>query len=220
MYLQNFIEKQKCLNLEPKKPILCIFGQDFGKKYCDLKSTPSILPICKISRKKIKMAEFGKKNAWFMYFWAGIWKQYCNIWNKHPRVCLIANFCEEIKMPKFGTKSALLEYFLPKMISSGILGLELKKSYCHVWNEHTWICLIAKYGEMMNMPEFEITSGFFGYFCARILKKYCHICWSQHLWISVIAKFCEGIKMSIFRTINANFGYFWARISKKLLWLL
>ena len=31
------------------------------------------------------MPKFGTKNAWFGYFWTGIWKQYCHIWNQHPQ---------------------------------------------------------------------------------------------------------------------------------------
>ena len=69
----------------------------------------------------------------------------------------------------------------------GALGLEFKKSYCHVWNQYPWICLIAKYCEIMKMSKFGTKSALFGYFWARILKNYCHI-WNQHLRISVIAK--------------------------------
>ena len=36
---------------------------------------------------------------------------YCHILNQHPRVCLIAKFCEKTKLPKFGTLNALFEYF-------------------------------------------------------------------------------------------------------------
>ena len=51
------------------------------------------------------MPKFGTKNAWFGYFWAGIWKQYDHIWNEHPRICLIAKFRGKTKMPKFETKN-------------------------------------------------------------------------------------------------------------------
>ena len=32
-------------------------------------------------------------------------KNYCQIWNQHPQICVLAKFYEEIKMPKFGTKN-------------------------------------------------------------------------------------------------------------------
>ena len=98
----------------PKISSLDIFGARFFERLLPyLKSTPSNLDICKISR-KTKMSKFGTKNVSFMYFWAGIWKQYYYIWNQHPRICLFAKFRQKTKMPKFGTKNALL----------GIFGLE------------------------------------------------------------------------------------------------
>ena len=99
-------------------PIFGIFWQEFRKSYCDLKSAPSNLPICKISqKKKTKMAEFGTRNAWFMYFLAGIWKQYCHIWNQHPWIRLVAKFCEKTKCLNLRQKMGYL----------GIFCLELKK---------------------------------------------------------------------------------------------
>ena len=37
--------------------------------------------------KKMKMSKFGTKNVLFGYFWARTLKNYCHIWNKHPRIC-------------------------------------------------------------------------------------------------------------------------------------
>ena len=62
------------------------------------------------------MPKFGIKNVWFGYFWTGIWKEYCYIWNQHPRIYLIAKFLEETKMPKFGTKYALFGYFQARIL--------------------------------------------------------------------------------------------------------
>ena len=82
-----------------------------------------------------EMSKFWTKNALFSHFWAGIWKQYCHIWNQHPRICLIAKYREIMKMPKFGTKSALFGYFWARIL----------KNYCHIWNQHPQICLFAKF---------------------------------------------------------------------------
>ena len=84
---------------------------------------------------------------------------------------------------------------------------------CHIWNQNPWICLIAKYCEIMKMPKFGTKNALFVYFWASILKNYCHI-WNQHPQICLIAKFCEETKMLKFGTKNALFGYFWARILK------
>ena len=51
VYLQSFTEKQKCLNLGPKMSDLGIFGLDLKTMLSYLKSTPSNLSNCKISRK-------------------------------------------------------------------------------------------------------------------------------------------------------------------------
>ena len=104
-------------------------------------------------------------------------------------------------MSKFGTKNTWFGYF----------GTGIWKRYCHIWNQHPRICLIAKVCEKTKIRKFGTKNVLFGYFLARILKHFCHI-WNQHLRISVIAKFCEGTKMSKFESKNANFGYFWPKI--------
>ena len=75
-----------------------------------------------ILTKKQKCLNLGSKSALFGYFWTGIGKQNCHIWNQHPGICLIAKFCGKTKMPEFGTKNSLFGYFWPKMPNLGILG--------------------------------------------------------------------------------------------------
>ena len=84
------------------------------------------------------------------------------------------------------------------------------KSYCHIWNQHSRICLIAKFREIIKMPNFGAKNALFVYFWAIIFKSYCHI-WNQHSRICLIAKFREIIKMPNFGTKNTLFEYFWAR---------
>ena len=139
------------------------------------------------------------------------YKNYCHIWNQHPQICLIANFHEKNKNAKMWDKNALFEYFWPKISYLDIFGLELKKSYFRIWNQHPWICLIAKSCEIMKMPKFGTKSVLFGYFSTRILKNYCHV-WNQHFRNSVIAKFCEETKMPKFGTEITIFGYFWQKM--------
>ena len=78
---------------------------------------------------------------------------------------------------------------------------------CHISNQNPWICLIAKYCEIMKMPTFGTKNALFWYFWARILKNYCHI-WNHRPQICLSAKFHEKNK-------NAWFGYFWAGIWKQ-----
>ena len=107
----------------------------------------------------------------------------------------------KIKILKLGTKNVWFGYFL-----DGIW-----KKYCHIWNQHPRICLIAKYHKIMKMPEFGIKNALFGYLWDRILESYCHI-WNQHLLICLIPKFCEDTEMPKFGTKNALFEYFWPKM--------
>ena len=97
--LQNFEEKQKCLNVGRKMLYLGTFDQKcfiwvFSNKnvsfgyFCGrilkmllsyLKSAPSNLSNCKILQKKTKIPKFGTKNALYEYLWARILKNYCHI---------------------------------------------------------------------------------------------------------------------------------------------
>ena len=55
-----------------KNPLFQYFwARILEKLFSNLKSSPSNLSICKISRKK-KMPKFGTKNARFGYFWTEI----------------------------------------------------------------------------------------------------------------------------------------------------
>ena len=79
VYLQNFTEKLKCLNVGPKMPDLCIFELEFENNIV-------IFEICTLEfvkmqsfAKKTKMPKFGTKNTLFGYFLARILKSYCHI---------------------------------------------------------------------------------------------------------------------------------------------
>ena len=114
------------------------------------------------------MTEFGTKNALFGYFWPkmpylGIFgqelkKKYCQIWNQHPQIFLIAKFRGKTKMPKFGTTNALFGYFW-----AGIW-----KQNCHISKQHPQICLIVKFREIMKMPKYGNKNVLFVYFWPRM----------------------------------------------------
>ena len=71
------------------------------------------------------MPKFGTKSALFGYFWAGILKNYCHIWNHHLRISVTVKLCEEIKIAKFGTQNNLFGYFSPNMPYMGIFGARI-----------------------------------------------------------------------------------------------
>ena len=83
------------------------------------------------------MPKFGTKCTLFGYFGARILKNYCHVWNKHPRIWLIVKFREKTKMPKLGTKNALFWYFWARIL----------ENYCHILNKHLQVYLIPKFCE-------------------------------------------------------------------------
>ena len=81
-------------------------------------------------------------------------------------------------MPKFGTKNARFRYFW-----AGTW-----KQYCHIWNQHPGICLIAKSRGKTKMPKFGTKNAWFGYFGPEICKQSCHI-WNEYPRIFLMANF-------------------------------
>ena len=88
-----------------------------------------------------------------------------------------------------------------------IFGLEFKKNYCHISNQHPQICQIAKFCEETKLPKFGTKNALFRYFWDRILKNCCHIL-NQHPQICLLVKSWEKTKMPKFGTKNALFGFF------------
>ena len=130
-----------------------------------------------------------------------------------PSNLSICKIWQKTKMPKFGTKNALFGYFWARIL----------KNYCHIWNQHLRISVIAKFCEETKMPKFGTKNDLLGIFdqeCViwvflgkNVLKDYCHI-WNQHPQICLFAKFHEKEKISKSGTKNTLFWYFWARILK------
>ena len=119
------------------------------------------------------MLKFGTQNDFFGYFWARISKSYCYIWNQHPRICLIAKFCEKTKMLKFGTKNALFGYFWARIL----------RNYCHIWNQHPQFAYLQNFAKKQKCLILGPKMPYLGIFWARIKKKnYCHT-WNQHAQI-------------------------------------
>ena len=119
--LQSLVEKQKSLNLGPK--------MSYGISGLKFKNSIVIFEInvlgffsLSIFFERMKILKFRTKSTLFGYFWAGILKNCCHIWNQRPWMYLDAKLFDRIKMPRFGTKNALFRYF----------GARILKSYCHI----------------------------------------------------------------------------------------
>ena len=61
-------------------------------------------------------------------------------------------------MFKFGTKSALFWCFWARIL----------KNYCHIWNQHLRICLIAKFCEETKMPKCGTKNALLRYFWPKM----------------------------------------------------
>ena len=110
---------------------------------------------------KQKYLNLGAKITLFGFFGLEFEKRYCDIWNLHPWICLVAKFDAKLKILEFGTKNTWFGYCWAR----------ISKKCCHIWNQHTGIDLIAKFSEIMKMAKFGTKKSLFRYFWARIFKK-------------------------------------------------
>ena len=166
--------KVKCKNKNPwiwdKKCLIWVFWGWNLKIMSYLKSAASNLSNCKISKKKMKMPKFGTKKYLIWVFLGKNLKNYGHIWHQHPRCCLITKFCEETRMSKFGTKNALLRVFLTKNALIGYFWIGILKKYCHIWNQHPWICFAAKFSVKIHILKFGTKNAWVRYFWVGIWK--------------------------------------------------
>ena len=110
----EYREIMKMPKIETKSALLGYFwARTLIKLLWYLKSAPSNLSFCKISRKKNNISKFGPKCLIWVFLGRN-WKHYCHIWNQYLQISLIANICEETKMLKFGTKKSHLAIFNQK----------------------------------------------------------------------------------------------------------
>ena len=173
-----------------KNALIGYFWAGIWKQNCHiLKQHPRICVIPKFLE-IIKMPKFGTKNDLFRYFWPKM--SYLGIFGLEleKKYLKPASLKLGAKILKFETKNAWFYYF-----GTGIL-----KSYCHIWNQYPWICLIAKFWKKQNKTKqrkhkFGTKNTLFGYFWARTLKNYCHIS-NQHPWICQIWIFNPSSELS------------------------
>ena len=127
------------------------------KNYCHIWNEELQISLIPKSCEKTKMPKFGRKSAFFGYFSAGILKNYCHIWNQHLWIWLTENYVNKQKCWNLGPKMPYLGIVHQECLIWVFLGKN-KKNYCHIWNQHTWICLIAKYriNLAQKVPYFDI----------------------------------------------------------------
>ena len=161
VYLKNLAKKKK---KNPRK---------FGIKnvlfvYFSARIWKMLLSYLKWASSSLAFSKIGPKTLDFWYFWVGIWRLFCYIWNQSPRNCLIAKFGTKNEKPKYGTKNALFGLFWPKIRYFGLFWEVLWKFFSHIWNQHPQICLFAKFHEKNGNAWIWTRNAWFGCFWTAI----------------------------------------------------
>ena len=99
----KFWEKAKIPKFDTKKAL-------FGYFSTRISAHSNLLYNSKILRKK--MPKFRAENVLFGYFWAGIWKQYCHVWNQQPGICLTKKVIQKNKIAYIWDQKCLIWVFL------------------------------------------------------------------------------------------------------------
>ena len=105
---------------------------------------------------KLKMLNFGIKNALFGYFWAGSLKECCHIWSQNPQ-----NLCKKKRNSHIHNQKCFVWVFCTANL----------KNYCHIWNQRPGIGLISKFGAKRKILKFGTKTFWFGYFWVGIKKN-------------------------------------------------
>ena len=83
-----------------------------------------------------KMPKFGTKNAIKLL-------SYLKSAPSNVSICKISQ--KKQKCLNLGPKMPYLGIFDQKCLTWVFLGMNLKKNYCHIWNQHPQMCLFAKF---------------------------------------------------------------------------
>ena len=117
----KFCTQIKTLNFGPKRSFLCIFRLKFEKASVIFEiSTLKFIQIPKIEKNNNNDNSNNIKWNQKCLFWVFLpvnLKNYCYIWNQHPRICRNAKNCSKQKKANLG----------PKMLYLGIFGCKFEK---------------------------------------------------------------------------------------------
>ena len=104
--IAKFRAKIKILKLETKNARLGYFQAGIENDIAILEI--SAFRVCVNAKipPRVKMPKLVTKNTLFGHLWTGIWKSYCDMWNQHPRIFLIAKFHTKMNILKSRTKYA------------------------------------------------------------------------------------------------------------------
>ena len=78
----------------------------------------------------------------------------------------------------------------------GYFEARISKKYFQIWNQHSQICQLAKFREIMKISNFGVKNALIGCFWGRISKEYCHI-WNQRPHICQIESLTQKMNVGI-----------------------
>ena len=114
------------------------------------------------------MPKFGTKNAIFRNFWPKI--HYLGIYGQELKKKLLSDLkSAPSKMPicKFSRKNKNAKIWDQKCLI-WVFWVSILENFCHIWNHHLWICLLAKFCEETKMPKFGTKNDLFEYFWPKM----------------------------------------------------
>ena len=107
-------------------------------------------------------------------------------------------------MSKFKVSCTILKFWTKKF---GTFSAVILKNYCHIRNQHSWICQNAKFLVKQKNFKFGTKTCVNWVVLSFYFEKLCRIS-KQHYRIYRISKFHSKIKILIFWTKIALLGYF------------
>ena len=102
VYFQNFAKKIKTSKFRINTAFFGYVYQNFRTPLSYLKPTLLILPICKISQKKIKYLNLVQNVLYLCIFWLDIEKNYCYISNHFLEIWVFAKIHQRRECPMLG----------------------------------------------------------------------------------------------------------------------
>ena len=179
-------------------------GWNFKEIMLHLKSASSNLVTCKVSSKNKKPLNLGAK---IPYLGISALQSNKKVSNFQSAPSNLWNYKLSSKTKKTKQKNLGL-----KKLYLGLLAGMLE-NYCHIYNHHAPICLIAKFRATIRILKLGTKNALFGCF-GQLLRESIVIFATSALEFVLLESLVRKIKMLKFGTKNARFPYSEAEIWK------
>ena len=147
--IAKFREKMKMSKFGTNNALFKYFWARIWKWYCHIwNQNPRIYLIAKFLGK----TKTPSKMRYLGIFGLGFYKTTVIFEIGSFEFVLLQNFVKKQKWLHLGLKCHFFGIFHQECLIWVFLSKNFK-NYCQIWNQHPWICLIAKYCEIMKMPK-------------------------------------------------------------------